>query len=160
MSLLREKPSAARAAGLRAASPSVSLKKRLTPRYVADRLLGRQTFPALPKILALIASDEVTITEPPVNPAQEVLSTWAPRLLNVILIEKRVLGLKALVQALRELPSDEPIEQINVFAKRRTGIVFFGAKSGRLIGAIFSIQSDVDERRSRANFLAANGVSA
>ncbi|SEG43409.1 hypothetical protein SAMN05421819_2912 [Bryocella elongata] len=159
MSLLRENSSPADHTESRGVPSSVTLRHRLLAQRVADRLLGDRPLSALPKILALASSEDVEISEAPVNSAQEVLSTWYARLVNATLNEKRVVGLKSLVQALRSLPADETIEQINVFAKRRTGIVFFSLKSGELIGAIFSTRTDADDRRSQRNFLAANAES-
>jgi hypothetical protein len=155
----RQKSSAARSDKAGSVSSPVTPLERLVAVDVARRLLGARSSPALRKVLDLASKEGVDISQTPPIPAHEVLSTWAVRLWNVILTGKRVAGLTHLVRALHEIPSDELIEQINVFAKGQTGIVFFSAESKRLIGAIFSTRSDADDRRSRTNFLAANGQS-
>lgn len=159
MSVPRQKFDAKGSSRPGASASSVRSRPRRMAALVADRLREARSSPALRSISALADSEGVEASQAPICPAHEVLSTWAVRLWNVILTGKRVVGLTQLVRALRELPSEEPIEQIHILGKDQTGIVFFSANSERLIGAIFSTRTDSDERRSRANLLAANGES-
>jgi hypothetical protein len=113
----------------------------------------------LKKIQAQISLDESEVSQAPTGPALELRSLWGARLENSLQTRKLVPGLQHLMRNLREMADDEPVDQFQVFSDNLTSLVFFKAGSDKLIGAIVTIRSEEQRRRSLANLLAANGGS-
>jgi hypothetical protein len=126
---------------------------------VLNRLSERSASPALRQIreLAIDESTEVAGGHPVVGPAHELLSIWSIRLWNATLQARRFVGLASLVRSLMKLPPEERVEQIALVNGSRTGLVFFVAETHQPIGAIISVSTDADERRSHRNWEEAMG---
>jgi hypothetical protein len=121
--------------------------------------LSQKTSPAFRQIQQM-AADRVTNVDfsAPAQTANEVLSVWSIRLWNATLRGRRFVGLADFVRVLMGLAPGEKIEQVSFRNGQKTGLVFFSSKTKQPLGAVVSVRTDMDERRSRQNFARANGV--
>jgi hypothetical protein len=92
-----------------------------------------------------------------VGPASELLSIWSIRLWNATLQARRLVGLADFVRSLMTLSSDEKIEQIALTNGPKTGLVFFLAKTHEPVGAVISVSTEADLKRSHRNWQEAMG---
>jgi hypothetical protein len=127
---------------------------------VLDRLPEKSNSPALRQIREL-AMDRATESggrgAVVVGPASELLSTWSIRLWNATLQARRIVGLADFVRSLMSLSPDEKVEQIALTNGPKTGLVFFLANTHEPIGAIISVSTEADIKRSQRNWQDAIG---
>ncbi len=126
---------------------------------VLDRLSEKPATPALRQIREMAKDSSVEILESAgVQPAHEVLSVWSIRLWNATLRARRFVGLADLVRCLLKLSPDEKVQQIALKSGSKTGLFFFVMKTKEPIGAVISLRTDSDLRRSYKNWEEAKGM--
>jgi hypothetical protein len=130
-----------------------------TQQTVLDRLSARPASPALRQIREMAQDHTVEAGQNvAVQPVHEVLSIWSIRLWNATLRARRFVGLADLVRNLLKLSPDEKVEQITLRSGSKTGLVFFTANTHQPIGAVISVRTDSDVRRSYRNWEEAKGM--
>jgi len=120
---------------------------------------GAHDSPALRHIHGMVSSSSVEVSHhTAIQPAQEVISLWSVRLWNSVLRGRRFVGLADLVRELRELSSEDRIEQFSLNAGKKTALLFFEAQTHRPVGAVISVRDGSDVKRSLRNLQEAKGL--
>jgi hypothetical protein len=124
-----------------------------------DGLSQKAKSPAFRQIQQLAADVATELdSSAPLQTADQVLSIWSIRLWNATLRGRRFVGLAECVREMMKLNPEAKIEQLSLRNGPKVGLVFFDAKTKLPIGAVLSVRSEMDERRSRENLAVANSI--
>ena len=117
------------------------------------------TTPAMKRVRDLAHLDGVRFEqrEGYSQPAEHMRALWSARLWNMRRKRRRFVGLPALVRSLAALPREERVQQMSLRHGLSTALVFFRAKDRELVGAVVTVRTAADVKRSWDNYRMANG---